>query len=66
MLIIRNLHGKEIWFLKRHRQTFLYIQMVVVTDYETLTIKDNLIFRLFFKNKKCGIVMFLAASPTLE
>ena len=45
MLFIRNLYGKEIWFKKRHRQTFLYIQMVVVINCETLTIKDNLIFR---------------------
>ena len=46
MLFIRNLYGKEIWILKRHRQTRLYRQMVVVTDYETLNIKDNFIFRL--------------------
>ena len=40
--------------------------MVVVTDYETLTIQDNFIFRCFFLKQKCGLVMFLAASPTLE
>ena len=31
MLFIRNLDEKEIWFLKRHRETFFYIQMVVMT-----------------------------------
>ena len=58
MLFIRNLYGKDIWFLKIHRQTFLYIQMVVVTDYETLTIKDNFILRLFFKNKNVVLSCF--------
>ena len=39
--------------------------MVVVTVCETLTIKDNLIFR-FKKKLKCGLVLLLAASQTLE
>ena len=39
--------------------------MVVVTDCETLTIKDNLIFRFLFQQKS-GLGMFLAASQTLE
>ena len=42
---------------KRHRQTFLYIQMVVVTDCETLTIKDNLTFR-FVKKQNVVLACF--------
>ena len=45
MLFIRILYKKRNMVKKRQRQTFLHIQMVVVTDYKTLTIKDNFIFR---------------------
>ena len=39
--------------VKKYKQkTFLYIQMVVMTDCESLNIKDNMIFRFFLHLKK--------------
>ena len=41
--------------------------MVVMTDCESLNIKDNMIFRFFLHLKKTfGIFMFMAARKTLE
>ena len=42
--------------------------MVVMTDCESLNIKDNMIFRFFLhlKKKTFGIFMFMAARKTLE
>ena len=39
---------EQMYGLNRHRQNFIHIQMVVVTNCETLNIKDKWIFRFFF------------------